>query len=415
MAPILIPDVVLRTVGRTPCTAPLAVVLHEYDSGIEALDAQMGYCPRPRPTCPTRCHTSFHYGIGGNCTFHQYVPITDTAWGFAVTPPTCPEPVCPPDPCLSCTGLTADQYNQDINGVAPTLPAFSADACGTANSCVIHIAVTNLFPTNQALGSGPCCAPNAAAYRCLVSSLCYIFAQADLTPSLSTLLVHCSELVCLDINQLVADVLAFNCAVVPVSPCINCPDNTTLEVAPADGTNPVLTASVLTVDLVVDPAGNNSLVVGPSGILAPDVTVTDSATIDFTAAANNVTGSVKLSAQAGNHVVAKSDGLFSGGELFDATTVVNAGTIDPTLGFDLWKYTGAPGGTITLADPIAGEKQSVYVKNLAAGTVTIIAASNIDGVPSIILAGTIPAGYPFGNNGGEAVHLVFSAGTWNVM
>ena len=210
---------ILFTPGRAACVGPLAIVLHEYGSGIEMLDLEMGYCPRPRPAQSPGCHTSFHYGVGGN-VIHQYVDITDTAWGFGVQAPTCPVPPCPPSPCESCTGLTVDQYNPDIDGNPPVLPAFVAGPDGTANSCVLHVAVANSLnrdPNN-------CCLflSDPRQYRAFVNSLCEIFEASGLVPSQTTLLVHCGELPCLDIDQLVLDILECLAAPEPVLPPCNC-------------------------------------------------------------------------------------------------------------------------------------------------------------------------------------------------
>ena len=417
MAPIQIPGVILRTVGRTPCTEPLAVVLHEWDSGIEELDLAMQACPRPRLTCPKSCHTSFHFGIAGFCNFHQYVDIDDTAWGFGVTPPTCPEPICPPDPCASCTGLTADQFNPDFDGNVPTLPEFVADACGTANSCVIHVAVNNLFPTNQALGTGPCCDPNPNAYKCLVQSLCYIFAQTDIEITTDTLLVHCNELICLDIAQLVEDVLAFNCAVVPVSPCINCPENT-LTISDTITVDLSLIASNLTANVIVSPdAGNELVSQAPGATFQTEGSVLDTDTVDLTFAADVLSADVIISPDAGNTLVSLANGLYTDRGPLSVVGIANAGTIDPTSNDDVFVYSGIGVGTATLVDPVPGEKTDLWVKNISASVFNIISASLIDGVGTITLDGTIPAGYPFGNNGGEAVHLVYDTAntTWYVV
>lgn len=251
-------DSILFTPGRA-CGAPSAVVLHEYSSGVEALDAQMRVCPRRRPAQSPGCHTSYHYGIGGACNFHQYVAQGDTAWGFGITQPTCPTPPCPPTPCESCTGEDADQYNSALDGTPPT-PDVTVGADLTVNCSVIHVAITGVPPFQSDLD---CCHfwEDPQTYNCVLRSLCEIFTEAGLTPDMSTLLVHCGELMCLDLEKLITDLEAFDCTVTPVSPCINCPPG---------------------------PTGPQ----GPAGIVAG---VNDTDTIDMVLnGANEVQGNVKL-------------------------------------------------------------------------------------------------------------------------
>lgn len=364
MAAVQIPGVTLFTTGRDPCTDPLAVVLHAWDSGIETLDLTMQACLRRKPACPPSCHTSFHFGIGGACQFHQYVPIEDTAWGFGVIQPTCPEPVCPPDACASCTGLTDDQFQPWFDGSVPDVSGFIEDACGTANSCVIHVAVTNLFPTNQQLGQSGCCAPDAAAYKCLVQSLCDIFAEAGLTPGIDTLLVHCNELDCLDIEQLVADIQACLDAPAPVLPPCTC-----TPTAASFADLPVGAAATPGTALVGSDAETHAV----QNTILSGVT---------TSGAGAITQAALLAAAA-------------------STVLVDAG-----------------GGAVTIQPPLtAAGVFHVYIKNIdnAALTVSSSGGELIDGVASISLAGTVPAGYPFGNNGGEAVHLAWNGSAWFVL
>lgn len=414
MAPIsLIPDVLLFTVGRAPCVAPLAIVLHEYTSGIEALDAQMQRCPRPRPTCPPGCHTSFHFGVGGNCNFHQYVDLANTAWGFAVTPATCPEPLCPPDPCESCTGLTVDQYNPDLLGNPPVLPAFLADACGTANSCVIHVAVNSLFPTNQSLGDGPCCAPNADAYKCLVQSLCYIFDTAGLVPTQSTLLVHCEELICLDIDQLVIDILACLAIVPPPLPPCNC----TADVS-------VVALDTVTVNMTVVEAPVNTFTVSADVIISPDVGNNLTALPNGLFVGEGVPDAPVCADQAHLPLVLGNSG--AGGAAvwgkprrpaMAMESVADGEVINPSTGSDLYLLIGGGAGNVELLPPVGCEKTDLWIKNLSAFAFTVESADQIDGVDPITLEGTTAGTYPFGNNGGEAVHLIWDpiATTWYIV
>lgn len=207
----------LFTAGRA-CAGPLAIVLHGYSAGLEMLDGDMGRCPRPRPAQSPGCHSSFHYGVGGSLV-HQYVANANTAWGFGVTPPSCPAPVCPPDPCESCTGITVDQYNPDLDGNPPVLPAWAAGPDGTVNCAVLHVAITGAGVDGQG-----CCRflADPQAYQAVVNSLCEIFATTELVPSQNTLLVHCGELPCLDIDQLVLDIIECLDAPEPVLPPCQC-------------------------------------------------------------------------------------------------------------------------------------------------------------------------------------------------
>lgn len=337
------------------------------------LDIAMQYCPRRRPLNSPGCHTSFHFGVD-NCTIHQYVPVADTSWGFGITPPSCPEPICPPDPCESCTGLTADQYQPDIDGNPPVLPAFVADADGTVNSQVVHVAVIGgLLP-----GINECCKflDDPAAYTCLVSSLAQIFALTGLVPSATTLLVHCNELNCLDIDQLVLDILAF----VPPAPFVGCECIT--DVDPGDGLTLSITDGAIIAGIELDPDPSNTLSLSPDGLLGTSTgapgTEVDSA-------------------------------VAPGGAINVNTNTANRFLITTT----------APGDNVNLTLPVAQPDLDIYVKNVGpeALTITALGGATIDGVAVITLAGTTAGTYPFGNNGGESVHLLWDSagGDWYVL
>lgn len=320
----LIDDVRLFTTNRD-CVGPLAVVLHSFSSSIETLDNEMERCPRIRPTMSPGCHTSYHYGIGAGCTFHQYVDIDNTAWGFGVLAPTCPEPICEPSECDSCTGLTAAQYNPNFDGVLPTLPAWSVGADGTVNCAVIHVAITGA--SNNDLD---CCRflTDPQSYSCFVKALCSIFEEADITPSQDTLLVHCGELPCLDIDQLVIDLLLCADAPIPVPPPCNC----------------------------------TPIARGVANV--PD----------------------------------------------EGTIAVNSSTA--------MVYTSTTGGSITIDTPASSYSNTEFnIKNLSAVPLVVNSIDLIDGQLLITLAGTIASGYPFGADGGEAVHLVwnFDTESWMII
>lgn len=280
----------LFTPGRD-CEGPTAVVLHEYRSGLEMLDKEMDRCLRPRPLCSPGCHTSFHYGVGA-CHLHQYVDLEDTAWGFWFEP----TPVCPVPPCpivQECDGIGADQYNPDFDGNPATPDVTASPACQDANCSVIHVAVVTGITT---VSDGIFCinSPtfNERAYRCLVQSLCEIFDVAGLIPvSGTTLLTHIGELVNVDVDQLADDILECLTAPVPPLPPCDC--------------IPIETAN----------------------------TVVDTATLDLTASGpfnRNITGNVRISATAGNQIVANLDGLFVPADTEVPITVVDTPSINLT-------------------------------------------------------------------------------------
>lgn len=362
----------LFTVGRAPGPAA-AIVLHEYCSDLGSLDLQMERCARPRPAQSPGCHTSFHYGISGSF-IHQYVALANTAWGFGVTPPSCPEPLCPPDPCESCTGITADQYQPDIDGNAPVLPVWVAGADGTVNNRVIHVAVAgscNRDPNN-------CCLflTNDKAYTQFVTALAEIFVAAGLVASQTTLLVHCEELNCIDIDQLVIDVNA----VVPVAPFVGCECIT--DVDPGDGLTMSITGGAIVTDIELDPDPSNILSLSPDGLLA---------------------------VSSGAPGVEVDSAVAPGGS-------VNVNT--PGAANRYLIVSNVPGGNIDLILPVAQPDLDIYIKNIGTEALTITPiGTTIDGVALITLAGTTAGTYPFGNNGGESVHLLWDSvgGDWYVL
>lgn len=538
----------LFTVGRA-CAGPLAIVLHEVDQGIEMLDHEMTRCPTPRPAQSPGCHSSFHFGIGGNCHFHQYIDIANTAWGFGLLPPVlCPPPnICPPEPCASCTGLTADQYNTNFDGIPPVIPPFVAGPDGTANCGVIHVAIQSIFPSNI---TGVCCEPNPDAYRCLVRSLCELFDLAGLVPSLTTLLAHCGELVCLDLEQLVADIIACLNAPPPVVPPCTCAptpaqlcqtlagiadgavavpgvtsfladdclfhllpvvdvtivplDTATIDMvsveAPANTFT--LSANLLSIppavlcDAIADiPAGDPG-VAGVDSYIGPDCEIhllpvadvtlvpLDTATVDMVIAeapTNTFTISANVDTAAVLAVLETCDGPYVdqtlvtteawaaslpaaspariwtspseadcptsligveydelllpavnvvlGVNQVDDETVVWGRVQNPALvidtftdanstllqNVDVHMYIGIPGHNVDLNPPTNG-RNHIWIKNLSANSLVVTSTSGaIDGVAQITIAGTIPAGYPFGNNGGASVHLIWDGSDWYVI
>lgn len=431
-------DVLLFTPGRAPCATPLAIVLHGYSSGIEMLDLEMERCPRPRPRQSTGCHTSFHYGVDG-CNIHQYVALANTAWGFGVTPPTCPEPICPPDECASCTGLTVGQYNPDVDGNDPVLPVFVAGTDGTANSCVIHVAITGQSGFSALDAYGECCRWMEKSYQCFVRSLAQIFIASGLVPSQTTLLVHCNELLCIDIDQLVIDILVIintpppppppcQCTAVSVTPAAVC------EVLATFDDSLVVATVALGPDCLFHPITDVNVVALDTTVV--DTTVTESPTGTFTISSSVVNAPGTCAAttlQSANHINFNSGHwVLSSRPDVDAGAPVwrklgagyvgggdtGAGAIDvnntATSGVRYRSVTGNQTINVPTNDCSLTE---LYIKNVSAGPITVTGVgTTIDGVAALTLDGTLAGGYPFGNNGGESVHLVWNPGRaeWQV-
>lgn len=488
-------DTLLFTPGRTPCTGPLAIVLHGYSSGIEMLDLEMERCPRPRPRSSPGCHTSFHYGVDG-CNVHQYVATANTAWGFGVTPPTCPAPICPPDECASCTGLTVGQYNPDLDGNDPVLPVFVAGTDGTANSCVIHVALTGQSGFSALDAYGDCCRFLERSYDCVVRSLAEIFIASGLTPTQTTLLVHCSELLCLDIDTLIIDINAVidqppaplpscNCTATVVAPAAICTALATLPTAVTPATvvlgddcefHPLPVADITvvgtdtaTVDITVveapigtftvsatvipsydllcetiqelEPQGDAGSVVqvvgtiqgegttcGLYNIPVIDILALDTATVNTTVAEAptgvfTVSSAVNVSATAGNSITQNLDGLYvaiptNRNEVLvlPNATVITQALLDSNNASTVI-ITGDVDGQVSIEPPSSSQDKHLWIKNATLAQLDIDSTGGelIDGVLIITLDGTIPAGYPFGNNGGEAVHLVWAGTAWYIL
>lgn len=447
MAIIQIPGSLLFTPNRA-CAGPAAVVLHSYGSGIEMLDLEMDRCPRPRPLTSPGCHTSFHFGVG-SCTTHQYVGLQDTAWGFYQIPtPSCPTPPCPI--VQTCNGVGADQYNPDADG-GPATPGFGAGPDGTANCAVIHVALTG---TGSSTSGGIFCINgpifNERAYKCLVQSLCEIFRAAELVAiEGTTLLTHVGELYDLNLAQLAEDIN--ECLVTPVTPptpCVICPP-ADIDVLDTSTINLTLASDTLSGVVRVSSDAGNIIDVVADGLFA-EINVTDTPTVDLTLTGDNtISADVNVSADDGNQIIVNPDGLYVPPFLEDSpecsdslpsvTVVLGADgeggwvwgtpargkmlveavedgdTIVPGTA-DVYTFSGADEGTVELSD-VDGECTitDIHIKNLSSENLTITSSSLIDGVAGIVLTGTIPTGYPFGNNGGDSVHLVWTGTTWIVI
>lgn len=84
---------------------------------------------------------------------------------------------------------------------------------------------------------------------------------------------------------------------------------------------------------------------------------------------------------------------------------------DHLNGNDVRVYRGTAAGTVRLTEPEDCRKNDVYIKNRSGFPLTVVAqaGATIDGQASIVLDPVVPGGYPFGNDGGESVHLVWDA------
>jgi hypothetical protein len=177
--------------------------------------------------------------------------------------------------------------------------------------------------------------------------------------------------------------------------------------------------------LSTDPG--NVLECRPTGLYAPgntiaDVIGQDTDCMDVTvvqAPAGVFTLSVDpiISTGAGNQITCESDGLFVPGfqtVTFKALTA--AEVIDPSDPFDVY-HNSIASNMVSLLAPAPGDRNSIWIKNLEVTDLIVTSVDLIDGVAAITLDGTVPAGYPFGNNGGEAVHLVYDAAlaTWLIL
>lgn len=67
------------TTGRSGYPGgPIAIVLHEVDDHIEALNNRIENCCNDEPDC----HSSFHYGVGDGGQIYNWVDPDNTAWAF---------------------------------------------------------------------------------------------------------------------------------------------------------------------------------------------------------------------------------------------------------------------------------------------------------------------------------------------
>lgn len=448
----------LFTVGRD-CVGPTAVVLHEFKSGIEMLDAEMCRCIRPRPLTSPGCHTSFHYGVGGNCNFRQYVDDADTAWGFYYIPtPACPVPPCPI--VQTCDGIGADQYNPELDGTLP-IPVVAAGADLTANCSVIHVAViTGAAYTSSGIYCIGSQNFSERAYNCLVQSLCYIFDTNGLTPvGYSTLLTHIGELMDLDLTQLAIDIQACLDAVPPPLPPCDCiptetpitvTDSSTLDLTVSGVNNHTVSGAVR-----LSATAGNAVTANPDGVYSPEITGTDTGSVTLTISGadnHNIEANVNISATADNALVENPDGLYvpevvvpepaascllapainlNGYQVLtseadgtgvgyhryaDPVVTFAGGILDVQARFDVGErifIMNAPDQELTLINPpdVSCGHKEIWIKNINVGALTVFSADLIDGQASFVLAAPAPG------LSGDSVHLVwsFSDSTWYVL
>lgn len=229
-----------------------------------------------------------------------------------------------------------------------------------------------------------------------------------------------------NILQCLGDGLYANVSPLPIeingdsTPCINVAVN-----------EPTTDNFVITAAPVISPDGGNTLECRANGLFAAgtvgniigqdtdciDITVVESPTDTFTISVDPI-----ISPDTGNLLVCQANGLFAALPCTpDPVSEVGAGTIDLAAdranGINVY-VVDANGGSITLTNPpdAACEEKHLYIKNVDTAALSVISADLIDGQGTITLQGTSTGGYPFGNDGGEAVHLIWRsvANTWAV-
>lgn len=108
----------------------------------------------------------------------------------------------------------------------------------------------------------------------------------------------------------------------------------------------------------------------------------------------------------------------------NSSSVVTVATLEVnTVGFannaNIFLVNRDGTGSIILDEPAgACAIHEVWIKNIGNDPLVVNSAlSTIDGVAAITLAGQDPGNYPYGNNGGESVHLIFDDNTtqWYVI
>lgn len=323
-----------------------------------------------------------------------------------------------------------------------------------------------------------------------------IFIASGLTPTQTTLLVHCSELLCLDIDTLIIDINAVidqppaplpscNCTATVVAPAAICTALATLPTAVTPATvvlgddcefHPLPVADITvvgtdtaTVDITVveapigtftvsatvipsydllcetiqelEPQGDVGSVVQVVGTIQGegttcglytipviDILALDTATVNTTVAEAptgvfTVSSAVNVSATAGNSITQNLDGLYvpiptNRNEVLvlPNATVITQALLDSNNASTVI-ITGDVDGQVSIEPPSSSQDKHLWIKNATLAQLDIDSTGGelIDGVLIITLDGTIPAGYPFGNNGGEAVHLVWAGTAWYIL
>ncbi len=189
---------------------------------------------------------------------------------------------------------------------------------------------------------------------------------------------------------------------------------------------------------------------GSTVVVGADSDCLSTGVVEAPAGTFTVTVDPIISADVGNTLECRLDGLFAQGGVAlegDTCSPSTPGLFGLVLGSDLagapeWQNPGRTDktvGAVTLNEindatnrdtvfwltdnitlPTPTDRCSRYdidLKNISASSVTITAADLIDGQGVITLEGTSTGGYPFGNDGGEAVHLFYSFTdtTWRVL
>lgn len=210
-----------KSPGRVGTGAVKAIFLHSIEEDIANIIQDARNC------CKRGCLSSVHYVVDvAGCVIHQFVPETDTAWGFDWTDPTLDPPPCPPatpacQPCGVCTIETTDAI---FAGEAAPLANLDPNAFVIHVALAMPIAQVPSGPTDQAGFSEDCEADLACkklgkcSYDTLVALLADIFARfPSLTPSATTLRKKGCGLDCIDVPTLITDILTVPPAPVPFS------------------------------------------------------------------------------------------------------------------------------------------------------------------------------------------------------
>lgn len=388
------------TVNRGAYNAPIAIVLHEVDEHIEALNNRMENC------CyndHNDCHMSFHYGIGVDGRILEFVIPDNTAWSF--------DPLNTDQDCGTCGWSIATQEGA---GVDP-----------------------NLYTVNVAISTGIVAAShhgfhqnhyNEQQYNALVRLAGWLAETYGIAVNQNTIWRHCDELddfpdFCPD-GQTYSDFLTDIQACIDSTPgqsilCdeledfVDAGDATPSTCGNADGTLLVgQDCDVYSIPYIWRPCDLTPVALDiaetflmiqtdPSGCC-------NVVTVPIPACDNNPIVSVIGLDVAGDLTwgPSASDGMMT-------SRITAVGTV--TNETDRLIYVDGTSGpvTVTLTDPTGWCHNQIRVKRIdtSGNAVSVASAALIDGVASILLA--TPG--PFSAQAGEAVHLQWDGATWFII